>query len=64
MKNYLTWGRNEFPHNPTQNALKRFEKMPWGDMKSKFSDAQNDWQGRMKKALHTHFDDLWKDGTK
>lgn len=64
MKNYLSLAgfENRWPNNPTQLALRRFEKMPWGEMRSAFTDAQDAFGARLNDALKTRYDKFWKDG--
>lgn len=61
MKKYLVELTERFPHNPTNIALRRFERVPWGEMKTMFTEAQGAFGRQMKDAMKTRYDRLWKD---
>ena len=47
--------------NPTQTRYRRFVKMPYGEMKSGFSESGERFKGVLKKALKTRYSELWEE---
>lgn len=52
--------RNIFPRNPTQTALIRFMRTPRGEVRSAFSDAQDEFGRQMEGRLKTAYSELWQ----
>jgi hypothetical protein len=47
--------------NPTQNYLRRFERAPWGEMKTAFSESRDAFSKVNRDLLKTHYDDMWRE---
>lgn len=59
---YSRW-INLFPANPVQTGLLRFTKLPGSDMRTRFSDAADDFNKTMlgKDRLKTSYSEMWQD---
>ena len=51
MKDRLGWSAvwNQPLRNETQNVYRRFQRVPWGEMRSAFKDSQDSFQRALKR---------------